>query len=274
MADLGTRLALNNYLFSDTVTKDRFKSRTSPAQNDRPSEGTFQTFVDTVAINGDVSALAARVTTAEDDINTLEGEMLTKLTKAQADLLYVDIATEGTVVTHTGQIDTLNTFKNTTVPATYKTIVAADNDYAPKIDTQNALTDLDLTKLEESTFNTYRDTVVNPRLNVEHFTWNPTGAGSTYLISFLPNTKVNISSLVFKNIPNWTIFAMNGNATENAPTIQASTNSATNIENFNTGVNVDVNINGILMVVHSVQTVVSGTYNIPPSVSMRLEYLY
>lgn len=270
---MGTNRGNRTWFFQDVVTKDRFKERVYPDQSDRPSQATFEDLLETLALRDDLTATNTNLATNYDTSAEVDAKLVPYLQTATANTLFAAKSYEARVNQAEIDIDALQAF-DLTIPTNYYNKTQSDALYAPKVSTDNRLTALETDKLDVSVFNTYKDTVVNPRLNVEHFTWKPTVSNDTYLISFLPNAKINVKALQFTNIPAWSIFAMNGNAIVNAVKVESGTYNSTVLDNFNTDINASGTIDGLLIVAHTLQTVVSGTYNVPSNVTLRLEYIY
>lgn len=257
------------WFFINVASRDRFLERAFPLQSDRPSQATFQNLIDTFAEEVVVQALSVRVTSVESRLTILEALMPTK-----ADITYVDSqlalkADESDLVILEGRVDALDLqvidLENTKADTTW-----VQNNYPEQTEFDNAITNLQNTKLNVTTYNQWKNNVVEPRLNVEHINWNPTKSDDSYFIPFINTSKIVINNVQTSGIIEWNIYAVNGNNILYSETLSSFTiGSAVLPRDFKAN---NINVDGIVLVAKTIQG--GLPQYIKPSMNIRVEYVY
>ena len=269
------RIQLQTYLFTNTPSRDRFYQRSFPEQSDRPSQQTFKTLVDNLAMRDELLVAEANIAQLQLDLTTLDNKVTTDYyDKVTADATFAEKQYEQRVIDlETWETNVVTPFI-ASIPTNYYNKTQADALFANAVTTQNDITALQNDKLTVVTFNSFKDNVVLPKIDIEHFHWNPKSNNDTYLLTFLPNRKIYIKDLLFTNVPSWSIFAMDGNNILNLIKIDATTYNNTILNSFMNEVQNNNQISGYLIVAHTLQNVVGQTYPVPSAITLKLQHTY
>jgi len=271
MANLITRTALKAYLFDDVPNKDRFKQRVFPLQSDRPTEQTFENFVDTVATIGEVEDLSLVVAT-KATMAQVNAALVPYSTTSVSNTLYAAKSYESRVVAAELEIDALQA-ADLLIPVNYYNKTQSDDRFAPKASTDTRLDALEAEIDVVSDLFVYQEAKTKKRIDVEHFTWKPLKADDTYYLPFHPSAKVIIKSIMIANVSEWVIYSLTGTIIRTAIVIDQTNNSPLAVSQFNDGVTI-IGADGILIVARTLNPTASGGLQIPPSVNLRVEYQY
>ena len=264
------------WFFEDVVTKDRFLERAFPLQSDRPNEGTFRNLVDTFAEEVVVQALSVRVTSVESRLTALEAIMPTK-----ANISYVDAglalkANQSDYIILEGRVDVTEaniiTLTNTKADITW-----VQSNYPEQTEFNNAINNLQATKLDIAVYNQWKNNVVEPRLNKEHITANFTQNEESFFIPFISNQNMVIDKIEARGVTTWSIYTVKGTLVETGLSSRTITqNTAVSSFPFNFKLdslgNVDNSVNGIVIVAHTLQ---SGLPQyIKPAITLEVTHIY
>jgi len=271
MANLITRAALKAYLFGDFPNKDRFKQRVFPLQSDRPTEQTFENFVDTVATIGEVEDLSLVVAT-KATMTQVTAALVPYSTTAVSNTLYAAKSYESRVAAAEVEIDALQA-ADLSIPTNYYNKTQSDARFAAKSYEDRVVAlegEMDIV----SDLAVYQENKTKKRIDVEHFTWKPLKADDTYYLPFHPSSKVIIKSILIANVSEWVIYPLNGATLITAIVIDQTNNTPLAVSDFNNVITSSSIIDGILIVARTLNPINSGGLQIPPSVNLRVEYQY
>lgn len=257
------------WFFQNVATRDRFLERNFPNQSDRPSQQTFQNLVDTFAEEVVVQGLAVTVTSLASRITTLEAQIVNKVDTSTFTTALALKEDKSVVTTLTGRVTTAeNNIVNLTNNKADITWVQAN--YPEQTEFNNAINNLQVTKLDTTVFNAYKDNVVNPRLNTEHIIFNPKLNGESLFVPFISNTKVVIKNIEIRGVISWKIYAVNGNVVLFNELLDSSSFSTTSLpKDFKT---INPNADGFVIVAETIQGALPQFIN--PTIILRVDYIY